>query len=94
MWGMPRRSGPRSVTVLSRAGCHLCAEMVQGVRAVAGPDQPVEVVDLDDALATGALDPAEHERWTTLVPVLLVDGREVAHYRITPEEVRRALRRR
>lgn len=80
---------------MSREGCHLCAEMHDVVRAVAqevGVPGP-EVLDLDRALADGRLDAQRHTRWNTLVPVLLVDGEEVAALRAAPEEVCAALRR-
>ena len=58
------------------------------------PAGGVRELDLDEALARGELDAALHERWTTLVPVLLVDDREVAHHRVAPDDLRSALRRR
>lgn len=96
--GSERRDGAdRDVVVVSRAGCHLCVEMERVVRAVLAerPGRPaggarLRVVDLDEL---GREDPAALERWTTRVPVLLVDGREVAHWQADPEVVHRALRR-
>lgn len=90
MWW--RRRVPE-VAVMTREGCHLCTEMVRVVRDAAGR-VPVAVRDLDVELAAGRLEPSVHDRWTTLVPVLLVDGREVAHHRADATAVRRALRRR
>lgn len=78
--------GPRAV-LLTRAGCHLCGPARQVVADVAGElRQPWEEWDLD-------AHPALVERYRTLVPVLLVDGREVGHWRLDPAQVRRALRR-
>ncbi|HSP59497.1 MAG TPA: glutaredoxin family protein, partial [Ornithinimicrobium sp.] len=87
--GMPwwRRSVPR-VEVVSRQGCHLCEEMLETVEAVLGPRVPVLVTDLDRDDVGAAL----RERWATLVPVLLVDGAEVAHWRVEEDTVRAALR--
>lgn len=98
-----RQGAARDVVVVSRAGCHLCVEMEQVVgqvlteeRAAGGRPGPpaggarLRVVDLDEL---GREDPAVLERWTTRVPVLLVDGREVAHWQVDPETVRSALRR-
>ncbi len=91
------RAPEADVVVVSRAGCHLCVEMEQVVREVlAEPPGPsarsgrLRVVDLDEL---GRQDPGLLERWTTRVPVLLVDDREVAHWRVDPETVRTALRR-
>jgi glutaredoxin len=85
------------VVVVSRVGCHLCVEMEQVVgRVLAEPagrghrGARLRVVDLDEL---GRDDPSVLERWTTQVPVLLVDGREVAHWQVDPDAVRRALRR-
>lgn len=82
-----RRSVPR-VEVVSRQGCHLCEEMLETVEAVLGPRVPVLVTDLDRDDVGAAL----RERWATLVPVLLVDGAEVAHWRVEEDTVRAALR--
>ena len=87
-----RRRGrpPAEVVVLTRRGCHLCAEMEQVVGAVVPPEQ-VRLVDLDEA---GREDPVLLERYDTAVPVLLVDGSEVARWRVDAAAVRAALGRR
>ena len=67
---------------------------LEQVRAVAAQDQvPVDlqVRDVDDPEQAG---PELRERLTELVPVLVVDGRQVGHWRLTDEQVRSALRRR
>ncbi|MGC5582848.1 glutaredoxin family protein [Ornithinimicrobium sp. W1665] len=84
-WGRTRV--PR-VEVVSREGCHLCEEMVALVRRVAGADVPVQVRDLDADDVPAEL----RERWSTLVPVLLVDGAEVARWRVDERTLRSALR--
>jgi hypothetical protein len=76
------------VTIVTRQGCHLCEEMELTVRRVLGEAHPVELLDLDEA---GAVDPALRARWTTLVPVLLLDGAEVAHWSVDEESLRRLL---
>lgn len=83
-----RRRTPQ-VEVLSRDGCHLCEEMVALVREEVGQ---VEVRDLDAERATGRIGEAEHDRWSTELPVLLVDGVAVARWRVDREELRAALR--
>lgn len=83
---VPRGPAPR-VEVVSRQGCHLCQDMIEVVRRVAGPGTEVHVTDLD----LDAVDPHARERWSTLVPVLLVDGAEVAHWRVDEDTVRTAL---
>ena len=52
---------------------------------VAG-DLPVEIEDVDISA-----DPALEERYGTEVPVLLVNGKRAAKYRITAEELTRIL---
>ncbi|AXH97210.1 glutaredoxin family protein [Ornithinimicrobium avium] len=90
----PRRP-PAEVVVLTRRGCHLCADMEQVVSRVlgAGTARPahLRIVDLDDA---GREDPALLAHYDTLVPVLLVDGVEVARWVVDERDVRAALGRR
>ncbi|WP_181009803.1 hypothetical protein [Ornithinimicrobium sufpigmenti] len=75
------------VVVVTRAGCHLCEEMLAVVGAGLGPGGEPRTLDVDAALRAGQISAEQHERWTTLVPVLLVDGREVAHYRVEPGQL-------
>lgn len=84
----------RRLELWSRAGCHLCLEMETLVRSVveARPDVLLVVRDVDD-LGGDAGSRSEHERMTTLVPVLVLDGEEIAHWRIGEDELRAALRR-
>lgn len=94
MRGMWWRRQAREVQVITRVGCHLCEDMVRLVQDVAGAGVPVATLDVDAALDSGELDPAQHARWTTVVPVLLVDGREIAQLHVDADQVRRALCRR
>ena len=85
---MPSAHPPVSsrVVVFGRAGCHLCddAQDVVG-RVCEAMGEPWTKVSIDDnqALLTA---------YGELIPVVTVDGREVARYRITDEELRLALR--
>ena len=87
------RRTPRRVVIWSRRGCHLCEQMEATVRSVAAgrgmPPVELEVRDLDEA---GRQDPALLARLTTRVPVLEVDGKEVAHWDVDVATVRSALR--
>lgn len=90
-WRRARRG--REVEVLTRAGCHLCQEMVATVRAETRRGRhTVQIRDIDDEVAQGRITPPEHARWTTEIPVLLVDGRAVARWRVSVEELRATLR--
>ena len=67
------------LTIYSRPGCHLCDEMKavveRVVRSAAGP-LTIEAIDI-------STDPALEARYGVEIPVLLVDGKKVAKYRIT-----------
>ncbi|WP_151525702.1 glutaredoxin family protein [Serinicoccus kebangsaanensis] len=76
------------VEMLSRPGCHLCDEMLQVLQ---GQRLEVTVRDIDAERVAGAMSEAEHARWSTEVPVLLMDGEAVARWRTDAGEVRAAL---
>jgi glutaredoxin len=80
-----RRTPPRSVTVYTRAGCHLCREAERIVAEVAHGVTAVEIVDID-------ADPALTERYTVRVPVVAIDGEERFELQVDPDELRAALR--
>ena len=77
------------LTLLARAYCHLCDEMLEAVGPLAAARQvPVAVVDVD---AQPALEAAYGDR----VPVLFagepVGGTELCHYRLDRARVEAAL---
>jgi glutaredoxin len=72
------------ITIFSRQGCHLCAEAEAIVRRVAGAGDVVEVVDID-------ADPALTDAYTVRVPVVAVDGAEVAQYQLDEGMLRACL---
>jgi predicted thioredoxin/glutaredoxin len=77
----------RSLTLYSRPGCHLCEAMKGVVARVArglGGAVRVEEVDISG-------DPALEAKYGMEIPVLLVDGRRAAKYRVTEEELKRIL---
>jgi thiol-disulfide isomerase/thioredoxin len=77
-----------ALTIYSRPGCHLCDEMkavVQRVADAAEPPLAVEEIDI-------TTDPALEARYGLEIPVLLVDGRKVAKYRIDEAALLRILR--
>lgn len=68
----------RVLTVYGREYCHLCSDMVEALEAL----QPrygfvLEVVDVDE-------DDALEQRYGTLVPVLMAEGKEICHYFLDP----------
>lgn len=69
-------------TVMSRAWCHLCHELVNALQPLATEyGWEIEVIDVDQH--------PEHEaRWDELVPVLLHGDRELCHYHLDEAAVR------
>jgi len=85
---MPSAHPPSStrVVVYGRTGCHLCDDaevVVARVCAAYGESWRKVPIDDDAGLLTA---------YGELIPVVMVDGREVARYRITDAELRSALR--
>jgi hypothetical protein len=73
------------VTLITRAGCHLCDEARSVVVAVCLPRGiPIDELDVD-------ADPQLRAEYGDLVPVVLVNGREHAHFRVEPGPLVRAL---
>jgi hypothetical protein len=74
--------------LFSRTGCHLCDVMKSVIERVAArtPVQ-LEVIDIEGH-------PDLERLYGEQIPVLLIDGRKVAKYRLTQEELLRKLRAR
>ena len=85
---MPRRARVViALTLYSRPGCHLCDEMkivVQRVATSASEPVTLEVVDIET-------DATLEARYGLEIPVLLMNGRKVAKYRVTEEALRKWL---
>jgi hypothetical protein len=76
---------PARVRLLGRQGCHLCdvaRDVVAEVTEALG-ERFVEV-DIDE-------DVVLRQRYSDLVPVVLVDGAEHAHWRVDGAQLRAAL---
>lgn len=83
--GTGRRRQRSTIEVFTRRNCGLCATAEELVRAEAGNAEVRFVdIDTDDDLV---------RRYHIRVPVVAVDGREVAEGRVEPGEVRAALKR-
>src|SRR5262249_45818607 len=74
-----------SIILYSRPGCHLCDEMKAVVNRVAR-HTPIALTEID---ITG--DPDLEARYGIEVPVLMLEGKKVAKYRIGEGELRRIL---
>jgi glutaredoxin len=76
-----------ALTLYSRPGCHLCDEMkaiVDRVSRAATPSPTIDVIDI-------STNPDLESRYGLEIPVLLVNGKKAAKYRVTEEELARIL---
>ena len=75
------------VTLVTRAGCHLCEEAEQILRRMSGElGFAFREVDVD---ASRVL----REEYSDRVPVILVDGKEHGYWRVEEPRLRKALAR-
>jgi glutaredoxin len=75
------------VTLISRAGCHLCEDAERELRVLAEElGFPLELLDVD-------ADRRRANEYSDRVPVILIDGVEHGYWRLEPERFRAALRR-
>jgi hypothetical protein len=76
-----------TLTIYTRPGCHLCHDMkiiVERVVRDRGAAARIDEVNIEG-------DPDLEGRYGLEIPVLLVNGRKAAKYRITEEELSRRL---
>jgi thiol-disulfide isomerase/thioredoxin len=75
------------LTIYSRPGCHLCRDMKALVDRVAqDTGMPVRIAEINVES-----DPELEARYGTQIPVLLVDGKKAAKYRVSERELMRIL---
>ena len=77
-----------ALTLYSRPGCHLCDDMkaiVERVARTSTPEPTIEVIDISTNPELEALYGLE-------IPVLLVNGKKAAKYRVTEDELLRILK--
>jgi putative NADPH-quinone reductase len=84
----PRSPNPVTVTLIGKAGCHLCEDALEVVRRVA-EETGAEVEELD-LLAEG-FDPALKEKYFEQIPVTLVNGAQHDFWRVDPVRLRKAV---
>jgi len=76
-----------TLTLYSKPGCHLCDDMKVVVkRVIQSARPPVQLEEID--ITT---DPDLEARYGMEIPVLVVDGKKAAKYRITEDELRSIL---
>ncbi|MDP9092914.1 MAG: glutaredoxin family protein [Actinomycetota bacterium] len=75
------------MTLLTRAGCHLCEEAQALLRRLASElGFGYEELDVD-------ADQVRRDRYSDRVPVILVDGKEHGYWRVEEPRLRKALAR-
>ena len=73
-----------TITIYSKPGCHLCDEMKAAVSRIAAGVATIEEVDITS-------DPALEARYELEIPVLMIDGKKVAKYRVDENALRRMI---
>jgi glutaredoxin len=74
-----------ALELYGRAWCHLCEDMRAALEPIAARHGvAIEWIDIDQ-------DPALEARYDELVPVLVLDGIELCHYRLDAQAVEAAL---
>ena len=75
----------RRVILYSKPGCHLCEPVEEVILAVRREREfEFEVRNIED-------DPADFEKYKHAIPVVVVDGREIARYKLSRIELEQAL---
>lgn len=75
------------VTLITRAGCHLCEEAEQLLRRLSGElGFGYREVDVDGS-------PVLRDEYSDRVPVILLDGKEHGYWRVEEARLRKALAR-
>jgi hypothetical protein len=72
------------ITVMSKPGCHLCAEALVTIQKVVGAHIPVLIEEVDITQDLDLL-----EKYREAIPVVLVDGVEMFRYRVDPDKLAR-----
>jgi glutaredoxin len=75
------------LTIYSKPGCHLCDDMKSIVHRVMATHPSAQTITLDEIdIST---DPVLLDRYSVEIPVLMIDGKKVAKYRVSEAELRR-----
>ncbi|RZI95199.1 MAG: glutaredoxin family protein [Microbacterium sp.] len=81
-----------TLTIISKPDCHLCdvaREIVDTVVADLPEGPGADAVDVTEVSILD--DPALYAQWWEKIPVILIDGRLHAHWRVSPDRLRAAL---
>lgn len=80
-----------TLTLIGKPDCHLCDVASEVIDAVVAelPDAAAEQLEIVEASIQD--DPALYDLWWEKIPVVLIDGRLHAHWRVSPDRLRDAL---
>ena len=84
---MPRGRDSVTLTIYSRPGCHLCDDMKAVVKQVVRDVDKSALIDEVDI----STDPALEALYGLEIPVLMIDGKKAAKYRVTEVALKRIL---
>ncbi len=80
-----------TVTLIGKPECHLC-DVAHGVVERVLADLPDDVADRVEVEERSILDDTElYEQWWEKIPVVLIDGRMHAHWRVAGDRLQAAL---
>ena len=77
------------LTIYSKPGCHLCDEMKSLVHRVISRQSGQHGVSVEEIDISS--DHALLDRYGLEIPVLLIDGKKVAKYRVSEEQLTRMI---
>ena len=73
------------LTIYSKPGCHLCDEMKSLVHRIITQQSNDDAIELDEVDISS--DSALLDRYGLEIPVLLIDGKRAAKYRVSETEL-------
>ena len=76
-----------TLTIYSRPGCHLCDDMKAVVKQVVRDVDKSALIDEVDI----STDPALEALYGLEIPVLMIDGKKAAKYRVTEDALKKML---
>ena len=80
-----------TITLIGKPDCHLC-DVAEGVVERVLADLPERVASRIEVVEASIVDdPDLYAKWWEKIPVVLIDGRLHAHWRVAPDRLREAL---
>lgn len=78
-----------TVTIIGKPDCHLC-DVAREIVEVVTAELPDDAVSVEELSILD--DPALYEQWWEKIPVVLIEGELHAHWRLSADRLRGALR--